>query len=263
MVTIEVKNINGQTILPAAGSTLAAGYDVVTVDNPIIEGDSVVINGVTYYNRIDYIEYRTALYISPQPGNTVNSSGRETYHALLHPRSSVRKYNLLLANSIGLIDTDYRGELLFCYKYIWQPEDCSLVKEKAGPVQQTSDTTWIQEYDYKMLWKPNMNKIYKKGDKVGQIVTEKNNPTEYVFVDELDSTERGNGGFGSTDKNQMMRVGSNTKSLKIIGELPSTHTAPNVESKDISSNIISRYQKDGGLQVKRKYIDEVKERDQI
>mgnify|MGYP002685695373 CR=1 FL=1 len=124
MITIQVKNIQGKTILPVAGSESSAGYDLIAVEDPIIIGESIIRDDCFYplWKRVDYIEYKTALYISPQSPET-KFHNKEFYHTLIHPRSSIRKYNLVLANSIGLIDNDYRGEIICCFKYIFQPED--------------------------------------------------------------------------------------------------------------------------------------------
>lgn len=233
MITIQVKNIEGKTTLPIAASEFAAGYDIVAVDDPIIVGESIMKEEefFPFYKRIDYMEYHTALYISPQ---SLEQNSKEHYHTLLHPRSSVRKYNLLLANSIGLIDNDYRGEIIMCYKYIWQPEDLEFEmrflsikeNENVGRYQPTG----------KLLGKINREKIYKKGDKIGQLVTDKTNPTKYVLVSELDVTARGEGGFGSTDIEKETKNG-------------------------IGSPLVERYQKSGGVVVREKYSDEIKKRE--
>jgi len=247
MVTIQVKNIEGRSTLPIAGSIRAAGYDVIAVDDPIIVGESITQEGNTHplYKNIDYIEYHTALHISPLDGLNFTHRSRESYHTLIHPRSSVRKYNLVLANSIGLIDNDYRGEIILCFKYIWQPEDFiveSVNKKQEGEL----DDRW--EFTGKLLGKLNREKIYKKGDKIGQLVAEMTNPTEFYFVSELDATTRGEGGFGSTDKNS----GTQTIAVRKTDE-------PN--QKEVVGTIVERYQKSGGIPIKKKYGDEIKERE--
>jgi len=251
MVTIQVKNIEGKTVLPIAGSELAAGYDIVAIDDPVIVGESITKEGDFFplYHHIDYIEYHTALYISPLDASPeFTHHNRETYHTLLHPRSSIRKYNLVLANSIGLIDNDYRGELILCFKYIWQPED--FVMESGS-----------------FLGKINREKIYKKGDKIGQLVAEKTNPTEFVLVNELDATARGRGGFGSSDNKEEP---SNPSIIKIQGKLQQANPkdikaekAQDEESNLVTGHIIDKYQKAGGIPVRKKYSDEVKEREQL
>lgn len=195
MVTIQVKNIEGKTVLPVSGTDRAAGYDIVAVDDPIVVGETVEYNGQTYYKRIDYLEYHTALYISPQDGRRVIDGVPEHCHTLIHPRSSVRKYNLLLANSIGLVDNDYRGEILVCYKYVWQPEDYQFImKEPYPPISNKLELT----RDVAIVGSINREKIYKRGDKIAQLVASQTVPCEYHFVSELDKTSRGEGGFGST-----------------------------------------------------------------
>ena len=136
------------------------------------------------------------------------------------PRSSVSKYNLVLANSIGLIDADYRGEVLIRFKYIWQPEDYKL-----------------NTYN-KLEGTPNLERIYKKGDKICQLKVTKVEHAEFVLVDQLDSTQRGEGGFGSTD----------------IGPTPT----PIVPDQSMSE-IIKNYSKNPVYTPSKKYSDLMKE----
>ena len=240
MTTIEVKNIDGNTVLPVPGSTLAAGYDIVAVGEPTIVGTQLPpsFNEPDWWKSVDYIEYHTQLFISPQPARRENTREvLEEYHTLLHPRSSVRKYNLVLANSIGLVDSDYRGEIIMCFKYIWQPEDfmwgnvVDSAKSGSEPIPM-------------MLGRVNVNKIYKAGDKVGQLVVEPTTPAQFTLVSELDKTDRGEGGFGSTDKPEVKRpLGS-----------PVTYT-------EGVFGIQEAYQKAGGVPIKKRYLDEIKDRE--
>jgi dUTP pyrophosphatase len=86
---------------------------------------------------------------------------------LLMPRSSISKTNLMMMNSIGLIDKDYRGNLMAKVKNVT-----------------ISDTEHI-----------------KKNSKLFQIVGPNFQPFKVKIVSELDETERGSGGFGSTGIN--------------------------------------------------------------
>jgi len=196
MVTIKVKNIEGKTVIPVAGSKLAAGYDMVVIDDPIIVGEETVKEGefFPFYKRIDYIEYHTGLYIAPVNDAQYTHNNKEVYHSLIHPRSSVRKYNLVLANSIGLVDNDYRGEILVCFKYIWQPEDYMVEFQQV----EVSEGAFKSEPTGNLLGRVNRDKIYKKGDKIAQLVADKTNPIEFLLVTDLEATERGEGGFGSS-----------------------------------------------------------------
>jgi len=182
-------------IVPQAATLQAAGYDVVVLDDPKIVG----IQDGEYWKSIDYIEYHTGLFIAPQ-----TDAYNTNYHTLIFPRSSVRKYNLVLANSIGLVDNDYRGEIILCFKYIWQPEDFVILIDpntkitNGGSVDIISDKK--AKFKVDIVGKVNSEKIYKKGDKIGQLVSDVTNTIDWVVVADLTSTARGEGGFGHTDQ---------------------------------------------------------------
>lgn len=161
-----IKNVNN-LIIPKRANESDAGYDVIATSNPNIVGDP--LNGPSY-RRIDYIEYETNLYIAP--------TGK--FHTDLRPRSSISKYNLVLANSVGLIDRGYRNQVLVRFKYIWNPEDYSI----SGDI---------------ILGTPNLTKIYNKGDKICQLVPMETHDIDFRVMEYLDGEDRG-GGFGSTDK---------------------------------------------------------------
>ncbi len=166
--------------LPKKGTDRATGFDVIVTSGPEIIGETYD-NGA--YKRVDYIQYKTNLKLAVQKEKVFSNFGHTDldYDILAFPRSSVSKYNLVLANCIGLIDADYRGEVLLRFKYIWQPEDFKINKDSLleGIV--------------------NNNKIYKKGDKICQLKVTRVEDVEFILVNELDSTTRGEGGFGSTD----------------------------------------------------------------
>ena len=88
------------------------------------------------------------------------------YHAKIYLRSSTGLNTpLRLSNGTGIIDSDYRGEV------------CLLIENiRRGNVYRA------------------------KGERIAQIIIERNIPTAYVEVEELSDSERGDGGFGSTGK---------------------------------------------------------------
>jgi dUTPase len=177
-----LKNEDYQDIenLPKKGTDRATGYDVIATSEPEIIGETYD-NGA--YKRIDYIQYKTNLKLAVQQERQYSGFGHTDidYDILAFPRSSVSKYNLVLANCIGLIDADYRGEVLLRFKYQWQPEDYRI------------------RTDNLMEGIVNSNKLYNKGDKICQLKVTKVEDVEFVLVNALDSTDRGEGGFGSTD----------------------------------------------------------------
>ena len=185
---------NNDTTLPKAATERSTGYDIGATSEPEIVGEKNE-NG---YSRIDYIQYKTNLKVAVQKDYRTTSEDND-YDVLAMPRSSVSKYNLVLANSIGLIDADYRGEILVRFKYIWQPEDY-LINTKVS-----NDGSPLYNY---IVGRPNLEKIYKKGDKICQLKITRVEHAEFYLVDVLDATQRGSGGFGSTDaKDKAERVG--------------------------------------------------------
>ena len=83
------------------------------------------------------------------------------------PRSSVWKTGMVLANCQGTIDEPYTGEVMAVFYHVM----------------------------------PDMPR-YKVGDKIGQIKLGVTQPIEFMVVDELNTTDRGANGYGSTDKKQ-------------------------------------------------------------
>lgn len=108
--------------------------------------------------------------------NTVYGTGLafeipKGYVGLLFPRSSNSKKDLLLSNSVGVLDSGYRGEVLFKFK-----------------------STISDEFNYYE------GDEYEVGDRIGQIIILPYPRIEFEEVEELSETERGTGGYGSSGK---------------------------------------------------------------
>lgn len=88
------------------------------------------------------------------------------YVGLIFPRSSVRKYDLILSNCVGVIDSGYRGEIMSTFKKIGKFSD-----EK-----------------------------YKVGEKGAQIIIIPIPKIKLIEADTLTDSERGEGGFGHSGK---------------------------------------------------------------
>ena len=104
----------------------------------------------------------------------------ENHVGLIFPRSSLSKKDLSLANHVGVIDADYRGSVSFKFKP-------TLCYADYITVPQITDNDIVHE-DYSI------------GDRIGQIIVVPYPKVSFVEVDELTETERGTGGFGSTNK---------------------------------------------------------------
>lgn len=94
------------------------------------------------------------------------------------------------------------------------------------------------------------------GDKIAQIIFERISNAEFIDVNELPKTSRGEGGFGSSDKVVKLEEG------KIKGNIKDSPTKDRPEPPEGQYTIIDRYTKAGGIPIRKKYSDEIKERDQ-
>lgn len=153
---IQVKKLHEDAVLPKKANESDAGYDIVALDNGTV-------------NDAGFIEYKTGISICPDSG----------YHVEIFPRSSISKYDLVLANSIGLVDNGYRGEVLVRFK-----PTMAIVKNAVS----------VEPY----IVYPRQTKVYKKGDKIAQLVIRKTETADFVFVESLNETDRGHGSFGSS-----------------------------------------------------------------
>jgi dUTP pyrophosphatase len=117
------------------------------------------------------------------------------YVGLLFPRSSAASTDLILGNCVGLIDSDYRGEIKLVYKDIFSiaflyryqmnlMKNISLGRVSSGVGNEILETL----------------KRYKIGDRIGQLLILPIPEVEYRETDKLNLTERQNGGFGSTGR---------------------------------------------------------------
>lgn len=143
---IKVKKLNEKAILPHIASLGAAAADLhALLDDPITikAGERVLVpTGIS-------IELPSSEYV-----------------ALICARSGMAfKRGLALANGIGVIDSDYRGELLVA-----------------------------------IINTGNIDQIIEPGDRIAQLMILPVITPVYIETDEIGETERGAGGFGSTGK---------------------------------------------------------------
>jgi dUTP pyrophosphatase len=109
---------------------------------------------------------------SKEDGKIVVGLGFKTeipkgYKGIIVPRSNLTKFHWVLNNSYGVIDSDYRGEWMAVFTALEYSE-------------------LIQPFPYNI------------GDRVAQIYFEEVLPISFDVVPELETSERGEGGFGST-----------------------------------------------------------------
>lgn len=167
---VKFKKLSDKAVMPSKAHPTDAGFDMVATKVNITE---------------DYVEYETGIAIQLPEG----------YCALLFPRSSNSKKDLLLANSVGLVDQGYIGELKFRFKRILMPvmQDVMIAPPTGDILKDAQNTRKVPGLAYRD------DHIYKEGDKVGQLVIMPIPEITLVETDELTETDRGKNGFGSTD----------------------------------------------------------------
>ena len=171
MFSVTCSNLNSICLPQKEGDV---GFDLVAASDPKIVGEQV--NDSPYYASIDYIEYDINLQIEPPDG----------WFGLVFPRSSVSNKNLQLCNSVGVIDNGFRGNLRVRFNYPTQPKHLSIKKYIDGDYMHEN---FVTEVD--------LEKIYKKGDRVAQLVFFRSLVPELV-AGEVSETKRSESGFGST-----------------------------------------------------------------
>ena len=137
-VKIKFKKLNKRAEIPFYAKDGDAGMDLVAT---------------TLVRTSKFFEYGTDLAMEIPKG----------YVGLLFPRSSISKTDHFLRNSVGVIDSGYRGE-----------------------IKLRMSIPALGETEYVI------------GDKVGQLILMKLPWVEIEEVEELSDTDRGEGGFGST-----------------------------------------------------------------
>lgn len=141
---VKIKKLHDDAVIPVYSKQGDAGMDLVAVSKYIDENQCDVFGtGLSFEIPVSFV-------------------------GLLFPRSSNAKKELVLTNSVGVLDSGYRGEVMFKYR------DLHL-----GMVAESS---------------------YNIGDRIGQLIIIPYPTIEFEEVTELSETERGVGGYGSTGK---------------------------------------------------------------
>lgn len=147
MITdIKIKLLNEFAKVPTRGSAAAAGYDLYAGTNYDIE---------------------IPPHSTEKVGIGIAVEIPEGYFGGIYARSGLAtKQGLRPANCVGVIDADYRGEVI---------------------VALHNDTMYTQKI--------------KAGDRIAQLIIQPYLNVDLNVVDELSDTSRGEGGFGSTGTN--------------------------------------------------------------
>jgi dUTP pyrophosphatase len=140
-LVVKVKKLHPDSVISQYAKPGDAGLDLTAVSEEWNEGNTMVTYGTGLAFEIP-----------------------EGYVGMLFPRSSVCKTSLNLSNSVGILDSSYRGEVMLKYRY------------------------------------PEEGLVYDLGDRVGQLIIMPYPKVKLIEVADLSETERGEGSYGSTGK---------------------------------------------------------------
>lgn len=135
---LKIKKLIPEAVVPNYAKKGDAGLDLIATSSK---------------NCAEFLEFGTGLAVEIEEGNV----------GLLFPRSSISKTGHRLLNSVGVIDSGYRGE----------------IKVRMSLTNQN---------------------CYKVGDKIAQLVIMELPQVLIEEVEDLEESDRGSGGFGSTGK---------------------------------------------------------------
>ena len=158
---MEIKLLSEYAQIPTLGSEWAAGYDLYAAIPHTVINDEIRYKGMVEIPPHETRLLPTGIALAIPHG----------YWGGIYARSGLAtKQGLRPANCVGVVDSDYRGEIL---------------------VALHNDTN-----DYRYVY---------SGDRIAQLILHESlRPLDgFVVVDELDATLRGEGGFGSTDNNEI------------------------------------------------------------
>lgn len=138
---VKFKKLTEEAVKPSYAKKGDAGVDLTSTSMTMLGNDKIV--------------YGTGIAVEIPEGMV----------GLIFPRSSVRNYSLFMSNSVGVIDSGYRGEIQVTFNILHTEESV---------------------------------KYYRIGERIAQLVIVPVPLIKFEEVNDLSETSRGIGGFGST-----------------------------------------------------------------
>lgn len=184
-INVKFKKLDDRAVIPTYAHDGDVGADMTAIS-------------VEYDELNDLYVYHTGLSVET----------KKSFGILLYPRSSNRKTDCYLPNSVGIVDSAiYRGEILFCYKpRISTYERSNLIAIKAYMKALSQGKNFAEaEIEFEQA-KNNVYEMtknlefapYKVGDRIGQMVLMKRLRINPIETNELSDSDRGPNGFGSS-----------------------------------------------------------------
>lgn len=155
---------------------------------------------IEYDEQLDRYIVHTSLHIALEKG----------YECQIRPRSSLTKTEFYIANTPGIVDSGYRGEILVVFKCRTNNNIIKCIDKLNDIIFGIITAYNIDEYETAINIRNECNDIikinefpFKEGDRIAQLLIQKISTIEWNEVDSLEDlgqTERGAGGYGHTGK---------------------------------------------------------------
>ena len=171
---IKIKKLNDKAVIPTYAHATDAGLDLTAIS---VKRDF----------EKDVFIYGTGLAIEIPKG----------YVGLLFPRSSNRNTEAYMTNHVGVIDCNYRGEVMVCYKN----RTATVIRDNLANI--ITDFYETQSYNVENMPDDGRRVTkapYEVGDRLAQLIIIPYPHIEFEEVDELSDSDRGTNGHGSTGR---------------------------------------------------------------
>ena len=172
-LNVKIKKLHQNAVIPSYSKIGDAGLDLTAVDK--------------YYDVHGCVVYNTGIALEIPEG----------YVGLIFPRSSICRQDLSLVNSVAVIDSGYRGEIIVKFK-----PSLMFVSDEKGLISDDDDKFQCAD-GVEIPWDdriPISAIDYQIGERIAQLIIMPYPRIEFQEVEELSETERGDGGFGSSGK---------------------------------------------------------------
>ncbi len=166
---VKIKKLCNSAVIPSYAHPADAGMDLVATSR--------------MFDKYGNVSYGTGIAVEIPEGHV----------GLIFPRSSISKKSLSLCNSVGCVDSNYRGEIMV---------KC---KPTAAFMDFSDEDSNSYTYDIVGLLGENRKdapdaELYDIGDRIAQLIIMPYPHIDFIEVEDLSDSDRGVNGFGSSGK---------------------------------------------------------------
>lgn len=168
-INVKIELLDPQAVVPSKAHKTDTGYDLTVIGVDKIVGDVIF--------------FKTGVSLQPSKG----------YYFEVVPRSSISKLPLSMANSVGIIDETYTGEIIL-------PVRVTHAAMGTEPARSVFPNGIVKIFGIRPQTMTSLaDLVLRNKPRLFQAILRKRNDCTFSPVESLEATDRGTGGFGSTD----------------------------------------------------------------